>query len=68
VRFVPEKVHSSGDQSVELDTTSTFRDAWERGPRCLVFTASTWRKPEKQPFAVGMLDGGQTVMAGLWDE
>jgi putative SOS response-associated peptidase YedK len=26
-----------------------------------------WRKPDKQPFAIGTADDGLMVMAGLWD-
>jgi putative SOS response-associated peptidase YedK len=53
-----------------LDTTPAFRDAWKKGQRCLVITDGfyEWKKPEKQPYAVAVSDGGQMVMAGLWDE
>ena len=39
-----------------IDTTRAFRDAWKRGQRCLVVTDGfyEWKKPEKQPYAVGM--------------
>jgi hypothetical protein len=41
-----------------IDTTRAFRDAWKRGQRCLVLTDGfyEWKKPEKQPYAVGMAD------------
>jgi putative SOS response-associated peptidase YedK len=53
-----------------VDTAPAFRDAWKKGQRCLVVTDGfyEWKKPEKQPYAVAMADGGQMVMAGLWDE
>jgi putative SOS response-associated peptidase YedK len=53
-----------------VDTAPAFRDAWKKGQRCLVVTDGVyeWKKPEKQPYAVAMADGGQMVMAGLWDE
>jgi putative SOS response-associated peptidase YedK len=53
-----------------VDRTPAFRDAWEKGQRCLVITDGfyEWKKPQKQPYAVGTADGSQMVMAGLWDE
>ena len=53
-----------------VDTTRAFRDAWKRGRRCLVITDGfyEWKKPDKQPYAVGMADDDLMVMAGLWDE
>src|SRR5437870_3758972 len=53
-----------------VDTTPAFRDAWKRGQRCLVVTDGfyEWKKPEKQPYAVGMADDDLMVMAGLWDD
>jgi putative SOS response-associated peptidase YedK len=57
----------------EFTTKPAFRDAWKRGQRCLVVTDGfyEWKKldakgKEKQPYAIGMADGGQMVMAGLW--
>jgi putative SOS response-associated peptidase YedK len=49
--------------------TPAFRDAWRAGRRCLVITDGfyEWRKGDRQPFAVGMTDGGLMVMAGLWE-
>jgi putative SOS response-associated peptidase YedK len=49
--------------------TPAFRDAWRAGRRCLVVTDGfyEWRKADKQPFAVGMADGGPMVMAGVWE-
>ena len=53
-----------------VDTTPAFRDAWKRGQRCLVVTDGfyEWKKPAKQPYAIGMADDDLMVMAGLWDE
>jgi hypothetical protein len=53
-----------------VDKTPAFRDAWKRGQRCLVITDGfyEWKKPKKQPYAIGMADDDLTVMAGLWDE
>ena len=50
-----------------VDTKPAFRDAWKAAHRCLVVTDGfyEWRKPDKQPFAVGVKDD-LTVMAGLW--
>jgi putative SOS response-associated peptidase YedK len=51
-------------------TKPAFRDAWKRGRRCLVVTNGfyEWRKSDKQPFAIGMIDDDLMVMAGLYDE
>jgi putative SOS response-associated peptidase YedK len=48
-------------------TKPAFRDAWQRGQRCLVVTDGCyeWRKSDKQPFAIGMADDDLMVMAGL---
>jgi putative SOS response-associated peptidase YedK len=56
--------------SETVDTAPAFRDAWKKGQRCLVVTDGfyEWKKPEKQPYAVGMADKSHLVMAGLWDE
>ncbi len=47
-----------------------FRDAF-RKRRCLVPASGfyEWRgdKPPKQPFAIGMADGGPMAFAGLWE-
>jgi putative SOS response-associated peptidase YedK len=53
-----------------VDKTAAFRDAWKKGQRCLVITDGfyEWKKPEKQPYAIGMADDDLMVMAGLWDE
>lgn len=61
-------------RSEEFRTKPAFRDAWKRGQRCLVVTDGfyEWKKLDpkgkvKQPHAIAMADGGQMVMAGLWD-
>jgi putative SOS response-associated peptidase YedK len=53
-----------------LASKPAFRDAWREGCRCLVVTNGfyEWRKTDKQPFAIGMVDDDLMVMAGLWDE
>ncbi|CAN5226607.1 SOS response-associated peptidase [soil metagenome] len=56
-----------------VDTKPAFRGAWKAGRRCLVVTGGfyEWRKAppaDKQPFAIGMGNGGAMVMAGLWEE
>jgi putative SOS response-associated peptidase YedK len=61
-------------QSMRADSVATkpaFRDAWAKGRRCLVITGGfyEWRKvdvADKQPFAIGMGNGGVMAMAGLW--
>jgi putative SOS response-associated peptidase YedK len=53
-----------------VDTAPAFRDAWKKGQRCLVITdgVDELKKPQKQPYAIGMADESHMVMAGLWDE
>jgi putative SOS response-associated peptidase YedK len=58
-------------RSEDFTTKPAFRDAWKRGQRCLVITDGfyEWKKinaKEKQAHAIGMEDGGEMVMAGLW--
>jgi putative SOS response-associated peptidase YedK len=60
-------------RSEEFTTKPAFRDAWERGQRCLVVTDGfyEWKKldpkgKEKQPYAIAMADAAPMVMAGLW--
>jgi putative SOS response-associated peptidase YedK len=60
-------------RSEEFMTKPAFRDAWKRGPRCLIVTDGfyEWKKldekgKEKQPYAIGMENGMEMVMAGLW--
>ena len=55
-----------------VDKKPAFRSAWEKGRRCLVITGGfyEWRKTgvaDKQPFAIGMGNGGVMAMAGLWE-
>jgi len=58
----------------EFTTKPAFRDAWDRGQRCLVVTDGfyEWKKldpksKEKQPYAVAMADAAPMVMAGFWN-
>ncbi len=60
-------------RSEDFRTKPSFRDAWKWGQRCLVITDGfyEWKKldakgKEKQPYAIGMADASQMVMAGLW--
>jgi putative SOS response-associated peptidase YedK len=58
-------------RSEDFTTKPAFRDAWKRGQRCLVITDGfyEWKKinaKEKQAYAIGMEDGSEMVMAGLW--
>jgi putative SOS response-associated peptidase YedK len=57
----------------EFTSKPAFKDAWKWGQRCLVVTDGfyEWKKldakgKDKQPYAIGMADDGQMVMAGLW--
>lgn len=58
-------------RSEEFTTKPAFRDAWKRGQRCLVVTDGfcEWKKQgkDKQAYAIAAADGGQMVMAGLWE-
>jgi putative SOS response-associated peptidase YedK len=60
-------------RSEEFTTKPAFKDAWLRGQRCLVVTNGfyEWKKLDakgklKQAYAIGMAEGGEMVMAGLW--
>jgi putative SOS response-associated peptidase YedK len=60
-------------RSEEFTTKPSFKDAWRRGQRCLVVTNGfyEWKKLDakgklKQAYAIGMAEGGEMVMAGLW--
>jgi putative SOS response-associated peptidase YedK len=60
-------------RSEEFTTKPAFKDAWKWGQRCLVITDGfyEWKKldakgKEKQPYAIGMANGENMVMAGLW--
>jgi putative SOS response-associated peptidase YedK len=58
-------------RSEDFVNKPAFRDAWQRGQRCLVVTDGfyEWKKinaKKKQAYAVAMEDGGHMVMAGLW--
>lgn len=48
----------------------TFRGAWKAGRRCIIPASSffEWRKSDKQPFAIGLGNGGLMGFAGLWEE
>lgn len=57
----------------EFTTKPAFRDAWDRGQRCLIVTDGfyEWKKldpkgKDKQPYAIAMADAAPMVMAGLW--
>jgi putative SOS response-associated peptidase YedK len=62
-------------RSEEFTTKPAFKDAWKWSQRCLVITDGfyEWKKldakgKEKQPYAIGMVDGESMVMAGLWSK
>jgi putative SOS response-associated peptidase YedK len=48
-----------------VDTAPAFRDAWKKVQRCLVVTDGfyEWKKPEKQPYAIAMVDKRHMIMA-----
>lgn len=52
------------------ETKPLYRSAWKAGRRCIVPASSffEWRKPDKQPFAIGMGNKGPLSIAGLWEE
>jgi putative SOS response-associated peptidase YedK len=61
---------ASFDARVETVATKPgFRDAWQRGQRCLVIADGfyEWRKPDQQPFFVSLGDRQPMTFAGLWD-
>jgi len=57
-------------RSEEFSAKPAFKDAWNRGQRCLVVTDGfyEWKKltlKEKQPYAIASKEG-MMIMAGLW--
>ena len=55
-----------------VDTKPAFRGAWKAGRRCLVITGGfyEWQTvdpKQKQPYAIGMGNGGIVALAGLWE-
>jgi putative SOS response-associated peptidase YedK len=46
----------------------TFRGVWRAGRRCLVVADGfyEWRESDRQPYAIGMADGGLMTFGGLW--
>ena len=53
-----------------VDAKPAFRGAWQAGRRCLVVTDGfyEWRKSDKQPFAMAVIDEPLMILAGLWDQ
>lgn len=55
-----------------LEKKPMFRGAWKAGRRCIIPASSffEWKKEgaAKQPFAIGMGNGGPLAFAGLWEE
>lgn len=51
-----------------VTTKPTFRGAWRAGRRCLLVVDGfyEWRESDRQPYAVGMADGGLMTCGGLW--
>ena len=67
------KDRSMGDRLINARAESVanepaFRSAFE-ARRCLVLTSGfyEWQGKTKQPFWIGMKDGGEFDMAGLWE-
>ena len=65
-----------GDRAINarcegLSEKPTFRSAWKAGRRCLVPLVAfyEWQRQEggKQPYALGMPDGGVFGVAGIWE-
>jgi putative SOS response-associated peptidase YedK len=61
-------------RSEEFTTKTAFKNAWQKGQRCLVVTDGfyEWKKRDpkgknKQPYAIAMTNG-QMIMAGLWEK
>lgn len=61
-------------RSEEFTTRPAFKNAWQKGQRCLVVTDGfyEWKNLDpkgknKQPYAIAMADG-MMVMAGLWEK
>jgi putative SOS response-associated peptidase YedK len=55
-----------------IETKASYSGSWHAGRRCLVITGGfyEWRKvgvADKQPFAIGMDNGGTMAFAGLWE-
>jgi len=54
-----------------VDSKPAFREAFARGRRCLVPVDNfyEWKKTAtgKQPYAIGLADGGIMALAGLWE-
>ena len=52
------------------DSKPAYRGAWKAGRRCIIPASSffEWRKPDKQPFAIGLGNHGPLAFAGLWEE
>jgi putative SOS response-associated peptidase YedK len=53
-----------------FDEKPAYRGAWTAGRRCLIPASSyfEWRDSDKQPFAIGLGNGGPFAFAGLWDQ
>jgi putative SOS response-associated peptidase YedK len=55
-----------------LATKPTFRDAWQRGRRCVIpldafYEWKTLPNGRKQPYAISRADGKLMAVAGLWE-
>lgn len=52
-----------------IESKPAYRDAWKANRRCLIPANSffEWRKPDKQPFAIGLGNKGPMAFAGLWE-
>jgi putative SOS response-associated peptidase YedK len=68
---VPPKFATFNARVEGLDSTPSFRGAWERGRRCILPAAGFYewqrRGPGKQPFFIKLADREIFGFAGLWE-
>lgn len=68
---VPPKFATFNARVEGLETTSSFRGAWEFGRRCILPAAGFYewqrRGPGKQPFFIKLADREHFGFAGLWE-
>jgi putative SOS response-associated peptidase YedK len=68
---VPPKFATFNARIEGLDSTPSFREAWEHGRRCILPAAGFYewqrRGPRKQPFFIKLADREIFGFAGLWE-
>ena len=68
---VPPKFATFNARIEGLETTASYRGAWERGRRCILPAAGFYewqrRGPGKQPFFIRLADREIFGFAGLWE-